>query len=201
MAKQELEAAIAKHGLSIRAEFIPWSQSRNKDQKDNRGKPVYSLNWRVTLIRTHDGSKPHEILTTDYSAGIGHAPTGKKLVYWGKRTAEDRDNELRAQWECEHGFPSLGITWRGAGDPHIYGPTAESKRLLPDTCDVICSLVRDADVLDTGGFAEWAGDFGYDTDSRKAEAIYRACLEIALKLRAGIGEAAIAELRDASQDY
>ncbi len=37
--------------------------------------------------------------------------------------------------------------------------------------------------------------------SRKAEAIYRACIETALQLRAGIGEAAMSALRDACQDY
>ena len=48
---------------------------------------------------------------------------------------------------------------------------------------------------------EWAKDFGYDTDSRKAETTYRACLEIALQLRNGIGEAGFTRLQEASFDY
>ena len=36
---------------------------------------------------------------------------------------------------------------------------------------------------------------------RKAEAIYKACLEIALQLRSGLGDAIINELREAGQDY
>lgn len=35
----------------------------------------------------------------------------------------------------------------------------------------------------------------------KGETIYRACLEIALKLRAAIGEAGLAALQNAFQDY
>lgn len=63
------------------------------------------------------------------------------------------------------------------------------------------SLVSDADVLDCSTFEEWADNLGYDKDSRKAEATYRECLALALKLRNGLGEAALAELREAAQDY
>jgi hypothetical protein len=61
------------------------------------------------------------------------------------------------------------------------------------------SLVRDADALHSAGFDDWAADYGYDTDSRKAESIYRACLEIGQKLRAGLGQALLDELRLAAQ--
>lgn len=44
-------------------------------------------------------------------------------------------------------------------------------------------------------------ELGYDPDSRKAEAIYKACLEIALKLRNALGEDGLAKLREAAQDY
>ncbi|TIW00620.1 MAG: hypothetical protein E5V77_09360 [Mesorhizobium sp.] len=65
----------------------------------------------------------------------------------------------------------------------------------PSIGDVLQSLARDSDVLDAGGFESWAADYGYDTDSRAAESIYRACLEIAMKLRAGLGESLLAEIR------
>lgn len=70
----------------------------------------------------------------------------------------------------------------------------------PDMADVVASLVMDASVLDAGGFEEWANEYGYDTDSRSAEAIYRACLDITLRLRAGIGDDGLRALRDACQD-
>jgi hypothetical protein len=56
-------------------------------------------------------------------------------------------------------------------------------------------------VLDSGSFEEWAADYGFDTDSRKAETTYRACLDIALKLRNGIGEDGLRKLQEAFQDY
>ena len=48
----------AKHGATMTAEFIPFSQSRNKGDKSP------SLNWRVTIQRNG-----RAVLTTDYSAG------------------------------------------------------------------------------------------------------------------------------------
>lgn len=56
-------------------------------------------------------------------------------------------------------------------------------------------------MLDSSTFEEWANEFGYDPDSRKAEVIYRACLEIALKLRNGLGEDRLRDLRELFTDY
>jgi hypothetical protein len=76
-----------------------------------------------------------------------------------------------------------------------------NKAIMPDACDVLHSLLMDSEVLDSNSFESWASDFGYDPDSRKAESIYRACLEIGLKVRNGLGESIVAELRAAFQDY
>jgi hypothetical protein len=59
----------------------------------------------------------------------------------------------------------------------------------------------DAGALEYGGFEGWASEYGYDTDSRSAEATYLACLDIGLKLRASIGEAGLDQLRDLFADY
>jgi hypothetical protein len=60
---------------------------------------------------------------------------------------------------------------------------------------------RDSEVIDHPNFESWASEIGYDADSRKAESIYRACLEIALKLRSALGDRGLKELREACQDY
>jgi hypothetical protein len=176
MAKAEIKAAMADLNLMITSAFIPWSQSRNKGGKQP------SLNWSVSLLR--DGC---QILTTDYGAGIAHAPGYK----WGDWSISRRD---LVNWECEHGRP--GHIMAG-GD--IMQKSAQP--IVPDACDVLYSLAIDVNVLDARGFEDWASDFGYDTDSRKAESIYRACLEIALKLRNGLGEDGLCRLREACHDY
>jgi hypothetical protein len=76
-----------------------------------------------------------------------------------------------------------------------------AKTIMPDKLDVIYSLISDSDAIEYGSFEEWAENFDYETDSRKAEAIYRTCLEFGLKLRRALGDKALTELREAFQDY
>lgn len=46
----------------------------------------------------------------------------------------------------------------------------------PTAADVLSCLLSDASSYrNAGHFGEWANDMGYDDDSRKAEAIYKAC--------------------------
>jgi hypothetical protein len=94
------------------------------------------------------------------------------------------------KYEAENGkrAPRVGL---------FSGPALEK----PSAADVLYSLALDASVLDSATFEEWASELGYDPDSRSAEKIYRACLEIALKLRAAIGDAGLEQLREAFQDY
>lgn len=136
------------------------------------GEPEPSLNWRVTLKR---GGRP--VLTTDYSAGQAHCPS-----YNARPTVYSKD---AVRYECESGKRS-GFQRR--------------ELLLPDLADVLACLATDAEAH-FATFEEWAGSFGYDPDSRKAEAIYRACLGIALKLRQGLGEDGLRRLWEAVEDY
>lgn len=176
--KEQIEAWAERHGVTMDAKFIPFSQSRNKEEKSP------SLNWRITLRKVFSHSDtPAAFLTTDYSAGCGHCKAYQaSIAELGHKNSMLRDGHLRN--ECETGTPY------GGGKPH-----------MPSFADVLYSLSMDYSVIDAGGFEEWASEYGYETDSRKAEAIYRACLDIALKLRATLGDAAMAELSDACQDY
>lgn len=178
----EFQAAIDKHGISIKAEFVPFSISRNAANDPGNKPGSRSLNWKVTLVK--DG---RDIITTDYSAGVGHCPSYKQNARW------TLDYTALIVFETEHGKTAR----RANGFSFIQG----GKPIMPETLSVIYSLIRDCDVLDYSGFEEWARDFGYDEDSRKAESIYRECLEIALKVRNGIGDKAMSEIRDASSDY
>lgn len=60
----------------------------------------------------------------------------------------------------------------------------------PKAADVLDCLASDASSIENAnGFEDWAADFGYDTDSRKAEKTYKACEHIAKRLRNFLGEA------------
>lgn len=161
------------NGITMRAEFVPWSRSRHF--KPGAKTTEKQLNWRVTILKGG-----HEVLTTDYSAGIAHCPSYKLPGIWSiPKTAA-------VEFEVEHG--------RACGYIHAAFPR-RGDPLLPRLDDVLASLAMDASAIDHPTFESWAREYGYDTDSRKAEAAYRACLEIALKMRAGLGEQLLAELR------
>ena len=58
----------------------------------------------------------------------------------------------------------------------------------PTVEDVIDCLASDASGYDNArGFEDWAGDYGYDADSRKAERIYRAVERDAARLHRFLG--------------
>lgn len=132
-----------------------------------------SLNWRVTV--TKDG---RDVLTTDYMAGCAHCPAYKDPKHGRPGFMSiDRDNAVRR--ECE-----TGKTFRNLEN---FGFAATGKHIEPATLDVLYSLVSGSDAIDCATFEEWASN--------------RACLEIALKLRAAVGDSGLTQLREAFQGY
>lgn len=172
----ERVSACEALGLTVEAAFVPWSKSRNAGEKNP------SLNWTVRVMRNG-----RAIVETAYSAGMAHAP-----AYQAKPPApswRSVDGYARLLRECETGRRAINALYNGI---HV---------ILPNPLDVLSSLAMDSYVLDSGGFEGWADSLGYDTDSRRAEGIYRACLEIGLKLRTGLGDAGLSKLREAFEGY
>src|SRR5690606_22517233 len=98
-------------------------------------------NWKVTLVK---GGR--DILTTDYSAGVGHCPSYKQMARW------TRDYTALIVFETEHG--------KTAHRPNGFSFIKGGKPILPETLSVIHSLMLDCDVLIYGKFEQWAADFG-----------------------------------------
>ncbi len=180
-ARETLTAAIQELGLTITAEFIPWSKSRSVTKAAKFADR--NLNWSVTLHK--DG---RTVLTTLYSAGVAHCPS------YNSQAEQTLDYVEAITFETEHGKQARMMASIGRGGFH-------GKPILPDTASVIHGLLLDASAIDHPTFESWASDFGYDSDSRSAERTYRACLEIGLALRAAIGDKGLQQLRDAAQDY
>jgi hypothetical protein len=59
----------------------------------------------------------------------------------------------------------------------------------PRADEVLDSLASDAaGVQNAADFTDWCAEYGFDTDSRKAETVFKACCAGARRLRAFIGE-------------
>lgn len=153
-------AFLQDRGFTVEGEFIPFSKSRNAKE------PHYSLNWRGRIKRLN-----RTVIEADYSAGEGHL---KSYKFNARRTL-GYDGALRL--EAETGYP------------HRVGTIFKNRKRHEFPADSFLSCIAmDCDVLDYSSFEDWAESIGYGSDSRKAEAIYRACLEQALPMRTALGE-------------
>ncbi len=170
-AETKIEQTASDLGLSMRAEFVPFRESRNF--KPNARLDDLSLNWRVTIE-----CKGRHVLTTDYSAGIAHCPS------YTQNMTENHARHVRQ--ECEYGREKTGQLERW---------------LMPITADVIYSLVLDASAIDCATFEDWCADNGCDSDSIRDRATYRTCLMYGLALRHAIGDAGLTRLREACEGY
>ena len=188
MAKTEIEAFADENKITIDAVFVPFSHSRNKTEKNP------SLNWVVTVKR-----QGRPIFFVDFTSGSGNCPANKSRSPIRWPYPENQWKWRAIAWECENGYPAQWDAY--LGDFNRVEDQKKSRAIKPEKCDVLYSLACDSESLDYPSFEDWAECFGYDPDSRKGESIYRACLEIALKMRAGLGEAALTALREACQDY
>lgn len=134
--------------------------------------------WRCTLTLAG------RTFSTPYWCGIGHRE-------W-KAEAGEIVEHLKAKdgWRKPsdpHEIPKKFWTHPERGPSLLTIDVAERMRfrpIPPSAADVLASLCSDAMSVACGqSFEEFCGEFGYDTDSRKAETTYRTCQETALRLR------------------
>lgn len=165
---------MTRNGVTYSATFVPFSMSRNAKPLRECKTHELSINWRVMF--TKDGCT----FMTYYQQGIGHLP-GYCGQYGNRNTADYRADVIAAV-EKGRARKALGAFMTVPVPP-------------PAAADVLDCLALDASVLEAGCFEDWASEYGYDLDSRKAEATYQECVTIARKMRELFGHKALAELR------
>lgn len=170
---------MKRHGIGYSAEFVPFSKSRNA--KPGATIRDMQINWRVTFTR---GGRA---FTTDYSQGIGWLPDAVKRPWPGADATLSRivlahESIIRAALERNELQTESGLV------------RLENVCPPPTARDVLESLALDAGVEDFRCYEEWAGEYGYDADSRKGERIYNACRQIAGDMRYTFGPTAMREL-------
>ena len=191
-------------GITIETTFVPWSKSRN--YKDGASYRERSFNFKV-IVKLDGRWVGGQV---DYMMGLGHSPSNRdpKIYLLGTQTCSDsfrnhcRDTILAH--EAEFGIiyqateRSTGIVCTERPYPQDQG---RKRKITPDPVDVLWCLVQDSYVLDYPDFETWASDYGCDTDSRKAEQVYQACLRNSLRFRAGLGDELLSQLKELYQDY
>ena len=173
---------MVNNGIVIQYQFIPFSQSRNKNESNP------SFNYEITLLK--DGKA---VLVTDFYMGCAFSPSYK--IIYSKNSYERKQRDVAIKLECE-----TGKTVK-VNDRLVVMKNYQGNPILPEDTSVIVSLLLDSSVLDYNGFEDWASNFGYDTDSVQAKHGYDACINLALKLTNGIGQDLLSQLREVTQDY
>lgn len=131
--------------------------------------------WNVSFVRGDVSER------FDYFTGTGHRKANDSAM--AKRSAHALRNVSKRM-----------LAWKEHYKRYPDKPVA------PHPADVLQSLILDASVVGQS-FASWCSDYGYDTDSRKAFAIYEACQANADKFARVFDGAAREALEVALRDY
>lgn len=103
-----------------------------------------------------------------------------------------RPDNLMSDQPMFHYKVRIGCGRRSFG---LYFSTGTSWTKQPVIDDVLNSLASDAAGYENAqSFEDWAAEYGYDTDSRKAEKIYRTVKRQAEQLKRTIGDEAYNDL-------
>lgn len=108
-------------------------------------------------------------------------------------------HEVSAEGVLQDHRPALGSmsTPYSKGSGHVYPESANfmlrGKPIPPKADEVLDSLAVDCSG-ELSNFEDWCSDYGYDTDSRKAEATFKACQSISNRLMKFLGKELYIEL-------
>lgn len=157
-------------------------------QVDDSGEKAWpNISYTVTLF--HHSKK---ILATDYKLGIGHVtiPKGVPPTF-----LLDEESMLHAMRRNPHAsFKDKQL------QADVAAKLAKLQKVAPNLADVLHSLLLDGEAFFNGEtFEDWASNFGYDPDSRKAEEIFKACDLIGRQLNK-IPREILDKAREATQD-
>jgi hypothetical protein len=178
MAKEELLAFADEYGVKAQFTFVPFSFSRNKEQKHR------SLNWVVLLE-----IRGKHLSSFDYSQGMGHAPCHQKNSGFHGKSIYDRNKRHEAEvFESEKGLIAVQF---GGGTKRIPPPAIE---------DILCCLAMDSYILDALDFDEWLAEMGGEY-FKGAHGVYERGCRQAKELQRILGVAGLEKLRVAAQDY
>lgn len=178
-----LDATLSKLGLKLNTN--PGGMATIKDGWE-------CIQFHCQLMR--DG-KP--FWTGEYSMGLGHVKLSSISMISGFTSDEANLFETlkrKPNAKMLPGYEHVKLS--------LYTKLSFRQKLTPTLRDVVHSLLLDGEASFSGeSFEDWCSTFGYDTDSRKAEETWRACVKTGSDMRKALSMDEIRELQEAFSDY
>ena len=149
------------------------------------------IQYQCTLSK--DG---REIWSGEFSLGVGHVKIPERKAFFRNMAYHGLDKPMfvclaNGKTPADH-----------KGHAEFAAGLAKIQKVTPFIESVLSSLLLDGSAyFDAETFEGWCGNFGYDADSRKAEAIFKACDDIGRKLSRAFSADDLTALREAFQDY
>jgi hypothetical protein len=108
-----------------------------------------------------------------------------------RRNPHMSGDQLPRNFEC-----TIEFVGRGYHEPlTVYFSQGSAHKKSPTLAEVLDCLASDASGVDNArSFEDWASEYGYDLDSRKAERTYQICKKQAQDLKALLGQDAYNQL-------
>lgn len=174
---------LETHAITMRAKYL------GLDVETLADKPWHSFKWECTFTRGRS------TLTATYRMGLAHC----KRVTAGAGLAHLRP--LRTSAPREAVTQEIASALSRGGRVTVSDLEGFVRPATPEAAQVLQSLASDANsAINADTFESFAEEFGYDTDSRRAESVYNACKEEHFKLTRWLGAALCAELLECTEE-
>src|SRR5688572_28333581 len=153
---------------------------------------VRDNDWPCIAYSVRLEYKGRNVIETDYRLGVGHVKVPTRWEDQPEGLTRDETyafNTLRNKPSAQLKDKALHASFAAK--------LAKAQKVVPQLTDVMHSLMMDGEsFFDATTFEDWCANMGYDADSRKAEAIYKACDDIGRKLARGIPSEVLAQVRE-----
>jgi hypothetical protein len=147
--------------------------------------------FQVAIVRNNK-----TVWSGPYHLGVGHVKLPKPWSGMMNGLFDGEDAIVNAMQQR----PNVKFLPEGeAKKARMLQRLADKQKLTPKLDDVMNSLLSDD--AQNESFEEWCSSLGYDTDSRKAESTWRACMETGMALRRAFNAQELETLRHAAQDF
>ena len=179
---ETLAETAARYGITIETS-APRGEVEPAQSKES--KPWPHIAYDVTIKR--NGKL---VWSGPYKLGVGHVkgfPHGRLSMY---------------DWQRLDPAYEAGMKYDETAGARIAENLAKKQEVTPQLDDVLSSLLMDGVAyFDAQAFEDWCSDYGYDTDSRRAESTWKACDEIGRNLARAFTAQELEELREAASNH